>query len=262
MYKRQPWQHTAVGTAAWTGTPLSTVLQQAGLRDDAVEVAFYGADRGFDSGVEHNFARSLQTQVALADDVLLVWAMNGMPLLPQHGYPLRLIVPGWYGMASVKWLDRIEVLDRPFDGYQQVRTYMYRQQSGVPGIPITHMRVKSLMAPPGIPDWYTRRRLCERGGVSLSGRAWSGGGVGIARVEVAVDGDWRDARLDPSVATAEAETRFAWRGWRYHWQAEPGDHVLLCRATDLNGNTQPIDPPWDTGGFGNNAVHRIEVTVR
>ena len=99
-----------MGTAEWTGTPLRHVLERVGLRDDAVEIAFIGADRGFDRGHEHAFGRSLKREVALSDDVLLVWAMNGAPLLPQHGFPLRLIVPGWYGMASVKWLTRIEAL--------------------------------------------------------------------------------------------------------------------------------------------------------
>ena len=257
----QPWHFGAVGTAEWTGTPLKGVLERAGLASDAVDVAFFGADRGFDGGVEHNYGRSLTPALALTDDVLLVWAMNGAPLLPQHGYPLRLIVPGWYGMASVKWLDRIEVLDKPFDGFQQVRTYVYRDKPGEPGIPVTQIRVKSLMAPPGIPDWYTRRRLCERGPVELFGRAWSGGGVGIAKVEVAIDGAWRPARLDPPPASGP-QMRFAWRGWRFDWDAEPGEHVLACRATDANGDTQPLELRWDSGGFGNNAVHRVEVTVR
>ena len=101
--------------------------------------------------------------MALSDDVLLVWAMNGAPLLPQHGFPLRLIVPGWYGMASVKWLARIEALAQPFDGYQQVAGYHYRSEPDGPRTPITHMRVKSLLVPPGIPDWYTRRRLVDAG---------------------------------------------------------------------------------------------------
>ena len=256
-----PWMAEAVGTSEWTGTPLKGVLDMAGLKPGTVEVSFTGIDRGFDKGDEHIYGRSLKTEMATGEDVLLVHAMNGAPLLPQHGFPLRLIVPGWYGMASVKWLDRIEVLDKPFDGFQQVRTYVYRDKPGEPGIPVTQIRVKSLMAPPGIPDWYTRRRLCERGPVELFGRAWSGGGVGIAKVEVAIDGAWRPARLDPPPASGP-QMRFAWRGWRFDWDAEPGEHVLACRATDANGDTQPLELRWDSGGFGNNAVHRVEVTVR
>ena len=255
-YPSMPWMSGAVGTAQWTGTPLRHVLDRVGLRDDAVDIAFTGADRGFDSGHEHAFARSLQREMALSDDVLLVWAMNGAPLLPQHGFPLRLIVPGWYGMASVKWLTRIEALPQPFDGYQQVAAYHYRSEPDGPRTPITHMRVKSLLVPPGIPDWYTRRRLVETGPVTLVGRAWSGGGVPIAKVEVDIDGAWRPAELDPP------QGRFAWRGWRSVWNAEPGEHELSCRATDANGATQPLETRWDAGGFGDNVVHRVRVKVR
>ncbi len=114
------------------------------------------------------------------EDVLVVWGMNGAPLAPQHGFPLRLVVPGWYGMASVKWLNRIQVLAQPFDGYQQTPNYHYRQKREDPGVPVSTMRVKSLMVPPGIPDWYTRHRTVEAGPVELTGRAWSGGGVPIS----------------------------------------------------------------------------------
>ncbi|MCL4768700.1 MAG: sulfite oxidase [Hyphomicrobiaceae bacterium] len=252
----QPWEDGAVGTAEWTGAPLRHLLERAGMAADTIEIAFLGADRGFDVGIEHDYGRSLAPDLAMSDDVLLVHAMNGRPLLPQHGFPLRLIVPGWYGMASVKWLSRIEVLDRPFDGFQQVGTYIYRRQRDDAGVPVTHMRVKSLMVPPGIPDWYTRRRLLEHGPVELRGRAWSGGGVPVANVEVGVDGEWQEATLDPDAGN------YAWRGWRFTWDATPGEHELVCRATDAAGQVQPLEAPWDSGGFGNNAVHRVAVTVR
>lgn len=255
-WQSMPWEYGAVGTAEWTGAPLRHVLGCAGLDDGAVEIAFIGADRGIDAGDEHNFGRSLPPHLALNDDVLLAWGMNGAPLLPQHGFPLRLIVPGWYGMASVKWLNRIEVLDHPFDGYQQARNYHYRDKPGEAGTPVTLMRVKSLMVPPGIPDWYTRERIVEAGEIEIVGRAWSGGGVPISRVELSIDGKWRDAELDV------APERYAWRGWRCTWVAGPGRHELMCRATDADGNTQPLDPPWDHAGFGNNAVHSLHVLVR
>jgi DMSO/TMAO reductase YedYZ molybdopterin-dependent catalytic subunit len=255
-YPSMPWFNEAVATAQWTGTPLRHVLDRVGLHDDAVDIAFIGADRGFDAGHEHTFARSLKREVALSDDVLLVWAMNGAPLLPQHGFPLRLIVPGWYGMASVKWLTRIEALAQPFDGYQQAKGYHYRSEPDGPRTPISHMRVKSLLVPPGIPDWYTRQRLVEAGSVTLVGRAWSGGGVPIAKVEVGIDGAWRPAELDPP------QGRFAWRGWRSVWNAQAGEQELSCRATDANGETQPLETRWDAGGFGNNGVQRVRVKVR
>ncbi len=255
-WQSQPWHHEAVGTAEWTGTPLKPLLERAGLQSGAKDVVFYGVDHGFDGGVEHDYGRSLTPALALSDDILLVTAMNGQPLLPQHGFPLRLIVPGWYGMASVKWLDRIEVIDHAFQGHQQVGTYIYSQKSGDAGVPVTTMRVKSLIVPPGIPDWYSRGRLVDAGPVALMGRAWSGNGVGIRRVEVAIDGVWQDAVLDPPHDT------YAWRGWRASWTATPGEHVLQCRATDDNGDVQPIEQRFDRAGFGNNQVHSIAVTVR
>jgi DMSO/TMAO reductase YedYZ molybdopterin-dependent catalytic subunit len=252
----QPWHSEAVGTSEWTGTPLRPLLERAGVPASTVDIVFLGRDRGFDDGVEHDYGRSLAPAMARDEDVLLVTAMNGQPLLPQHGFPLRLIVPGWYGMASVKWLDRIEAWNRPYDGFQQVRTYRYKTNEGDAGIPITTMRVKSLMAPPGIPDWYSRHRLVEAGATEIVGRAWSGAGVGIEKVEVAVDGVWSPATLDPPSG------RYAWRGWRFHWSATPGEHQLMCRATDVNGDVQPIEPRFDRGGFGNNACQRVAVTVR
>jgi DMSO/TMAO reductase YedYZ molybdopterin-dependent catalytic subunit len=255
-YPSMPWLHEGVGTAEWTGTPLRHVLEQAGVAADAVEIAFLGADRGFDRGVEHDYGRSLKPADAMADDVLLAYAMNGAPLAPQHGYPLRLLVPGWFGMASVKWLTRVDVLAQPFDGFQQVVGYHYRKRAGDPGVPITFAKVKSLMAPPGIPDWYTRRRLVDQGAVTLAGRAWSGAGLAVARVEVGIDGAWHDASLEPQ------RDRFAWQGWRFEWRASRGEHELAVRATDAAGATQPPEPDWNTNGMGNNAVQRVQVTVR
>ena len=252
-----PWMHGAVGTAEWTGTPLRYVLERAVLDTDVVEVAFFGADRGFDKGIEHSYGRSLKPELALGDDVLLVHAMNGQPLPPQHGFPLRLIVPGWYGMASVKWLNRIEALAQPFDGYQQVETYVYKTTPRERGTPVTHTRVKSLMVPPGLPDWWSGRRMVEAGPVTLHGRAWSGGGVPVTKVEVGVDALWTQAQLDPAVAGPHA-----WRSWQFAWTAAKGEHELACRATDANGQTQPLEAPFDRGGFGNNMVHRLQVTVR
>ena len=251
-----PWVSEAVGTAEWTGTPLRGVLEQAGLKPGTVEIAFLGADRGYDKGHEHEFGRSLTTNMALSDDVLLVYAMNGQPLLPQHGFPLRLIVPGWFGMASVKWLERIEVLDKPYEGYEQVRGYLYKTHATDAGVPVTTIKVKSLMVPPGMPDWYTRQRLVERGPVILRGRAWSGGGVAIEKVDVLIDGVAYPATLDAPMG------RYAWRGWQCAWEATPGEYEIGSCATDADGATQPLDVPFDRAGFGINSVQKIKVTVR
>ena len=253
-YPSVPWLEEGVSTADWTGVALSTLLERAGLQRSVKEIVFHGADRGFDAGVEHDFARSLALEHALRDEVLLAYEMNGAPLPPQHGAPLRLVVPRWYGMASVKWLRAIEAIDRPFDGLQQARSYHFRRHAGEKGEPCTLMRVNSLMAPPGIPDFYTRKRIVEAGTVEIVGRAWSGHAP-ITRIEFGVDDAWQEARLDQARV-------FCWQGWRANWRAESGEHELACRATDAAGDTQPLEPPWDLSGFGNNGVQRIRVTVR
>jgi sulfane dehydrogenase subunit SoxC len=253
-YPSMPWMEEGVSTAEWTGVPLKRVLERAGLLPAARDIVFHGADRGIDRGIEHSFSRSLAPAEALHDDVLLCWAMNGAPLLPQHGAPLRLIVPRWYGMASVKWLERIEVLDRPFDGVQQALSYHFRSAPGEKGVPCTTMRVNSLMIPPGMPDFYARTRHVTAGPVAIEGRAWSGAGA-IARVEFGIDDAWHEAALEA------APGPYAWQRWRATWQAAPGRHALSCRATDASGATQPIEPGWDATGFGNNAAQRLEVLV-
>jgi DMSO/TMAO reductase YedYZ molybdopterin-dependent catalytic subunit len=251
-YPSVPWLEEGVSTAEWTGVALNQILQ---LDDRATEVVFHGADSGIDAGVEHHYARSLSREECSRDDVLLVYAMNGAPLEPQHGAPLRLVVPRWYGMASVKWLRAIEALDHAFDGLQQARSYHFRRIAGEKGEPCTLMRVNSLMAPPGIPDFYTRRRVVQAGPVEVVGRAWSGAAP-IERVEFGIDGHWSRA------VVANDRQVSSWARWRFQWQAEPGEHELCCRATDAAGNAQPLQPPWDISGFGNNGVQRIRATVR
>ena len=251
----QPWLNEAIGTAEWTGTSLAGVLQEASLADDAVEVVFTGADRGIQGGIEQDYGRSLAVSDALRPEVLLVTGMNGAPLEPQHGFPLRLLVPGWYGMASVKWLTAIEAVAEPFGGFQQAPAYRYQRDADDPGEPVTRIRVRALMIPPGIPDFFTRRRFVDRGRVLLQGRAWSGNGA-IERVEVGVNGSWSEASLGPTAG------EFAWRPWTWAWDASPGDHELSCRATDVAGNVQPLEQRWNYQGMGNNMVQRVAVTVR
>jgi DMSO/TMAO reductase YedYZ molybdopterin-dependent catalytic subunit len=254
----QPWLLEAVGTAEWSGTPLRGLLEEAGLAEEAVEVVFEGLDRGVDGGVEQAYARSLTIEQAMADDALLAHSANGAPLPPQHGFPLRLVVPGWYGMTSVKWLHRITAVAEPFDGYQQAQAYRMRQSENDEGEPVTRIMPRALMVPPGIPDFLTRERLVDGGPVQLEGRAWSGRGE-IVGVEVSADGgsSWDEAEL------AESTGRHAWRGWSYLWQpAGPGSYELCCAARDSAGNRQPLEAAWNVGGYANNAVQRVAVTVR
>ena len=255
-YPSMPWLEEGVSTAEWTGVPLVFLLNAIKIQNSVKELVFHGADRGIDRGIEHSYSRSLKPADAIRDDVLLAYAMNGAPLLPQHGAPLRLVVPAWYGMASVKWLERIEAIDRAFDGVQQALSYHFRSVAGEHGVPCTRMRVNSLMVPPGIPDYYGRRRNVDAGPVEILGRAWSGDGE-VKRVEFSVDGAWQDAVLDAPAGP------HAWRRWRARWQASAdGAHELRCRATDASGAIQPLEPPWDVTGFGNNAAQRVEVIVR
>jgi DMSO/TMAO reductase YedYZ molybdopterin-dependent catalytic subunit len=263
MYPRAiyvPWTIEAVGTYQYTGTPLRPLLEEAGLLDDAVEVLFTGYDVGVDLGVEHAFERSLPVDEALRDGVILAYEANGQPLLPQHGYPLRLIVPDWYGMASVKWLRQITVLDRPFEGVEQKKVYRLTKSADDPGEPVTKKWVRSLMAPPGIPDLVSRHRFVPPGRHELQGMAWSGFGP-VVRVEVSADGgnNWRETELSEPVSP------YAWTPWRTFWEvSSPGEYELTTRATDAAGNTQPLDPNqfWNIQGMASNGLQRVAVTVQ
>jgi DMSO/TMAO reductase YedYZ molybdopterin-dependent catalytic subunit len=252
----QPWLVEAVGTAEWTGVPLRDVLAAAHVDPAAVEVVFTGADHGVERGVEQDYQRSLPIADATGDDVLLAYAMNGAPLAPQHGYPVRLIAPGWYGMAHVKWLTDIDVATEPFTGFQQAVAYRVRRDPAEAGAPITRIAPRALAIPPGFPDFMSRARVVRPGPVLLEGRAWSGRSP-VDRVDVSLDAgrSWRAAALDPPDGH-----RWSWRRWRLPWTATPGDYVLTARAVATDGETQPTEPVWNRGGFVNNAAQRIPVT--
>ena len=254
-----PWINEAVGTAQWTGTPLRHVLDRAGLRDDAVDIAFIGADRGFDRGHEHAFGRSLKREVALSDDVLLVWAMNGAPLLPQHGFPLRLIVPGWYGMASVKWLDPHRGAGAsPSTASSRSRAITTARSPTARRTPITHMRVKSLLVPPGHSRLvYAPAGWWMRAPSSSSAAPGPAAACRSRSVEVGIDGAWRRGRARSAAGQVCLARLASACGTR-----KPASTSCACRATDANGETQPLEPRWDAGGFGNNVVQRVRVKVR
>ncbi|SCF39280.1 sulfoxide reductase catalytic subunit YedY [Micromonospora purpureochromogenes] len=253
----QPWLVEAVGNAEWTGTPLAPLLREAGIAPEAVDVVFTGADHGVERGVEQDYQRALPVADALRDEVLLAYEMNGAPLLPQHGAPLRLIVPGWYGMAHVKWLRGITVLTEEFDGYQNAVAYRLRRDADDPGEPVTRIEPRALVRPPGFPDFMTRTRVLRPGPCTVDGRAWSGHAP-ITSVEVTTDGGatWAAAIVDPPRGGD-----WSWRRWRYEWSPRPGRYVLGARATDASGRTQPVEQPWNRGGFANNLVQRVEVAV-
>jgi sulfane dehydrogenase subunit SoxC len=253
----QPWLFEAVGTAEWTGTALAPLLREAGLLDDAAEVVFTGLDQGLQGGIQQQYERALPLDAALEGDVLLAYSVNGVALPPQHGFPARVIVPGWYGMAHVKWLRAVTVTSAPFEGYQQASAYHFRTAETGVGTPVTRIFPRALIVPPGVPDFMSRTRYLSPSKCELQGRAWSGWAP-IARVEVSVDGgrSWADASL------GESPSRFAWRPWTHTWDATvPGAYELCARATDEAGNTQPETQRWNLEGVQNNSFQRVSIVV-
>ncbi len=251
----QPWLVEAVGTSRWTGTPLAPLLREAGLSEGALDVVFTGADHGIERGVEQDYQRSLPIHEIMREDVLLAYEMNGEPLPPQHGHPLRLVVPGWYGMAHVKWLTRIHVTADHFDGFQ-MRAYRARQTPEESGVPLTRIEPRALLVPPGYPDFMSRTRILRAGRTLVEGRAWSGWAP-VEAVDVSVDGGvtWAPAQLEP------APDRWGWARWSWTWSAGVGSYTLSARASDRSGRHQPVEQPWNRGGFANNLIQRVPVVV-
>lgn len=253
----QPWLDEAIGTARWRGVRLRDVLDEAGPLEGSAEVLLRGRDHGIEAGAEQPFERSIPLDEARRDEVVLAYEMNGRPLPPQHGFPLRLVVPGWYGMTNVKWIAAVTVVDRPFAGHQQATAYRLRREEGEEGTPLTRMRPRALMVPPGTPHFPSRERTLPHGPCVLEGRAWSGWAP-VVSVEVSTDGaeTWSAAELD------EVDSPWAWRGWRFPWQPPgPGRYELCCRARDAAGNEQPLEGEWNLGGYANNSVQRVAVDV-
>ncbi len=237
------WGAGAIGHAEWTGVPLFRLLEQAGIRPNAVEILFEGCDQGSESDHPEPmyFARSLPLAKALDRDTLLATHMNGELLSASHGFPLRLFVPGWYGVSSVKWLRRIEVLDRPFHGYYQSVKYTVRRAapSGLETVVVGPMAVKSELIRP------SAGAELGVGTNRLFGVAWAGEEA-VARVEVSIDGgrNWSDAEL------IGPRTPYCWTLWEYLWEAaEPGEYSLLTRAVSTSGRTQPSQHDPLHGGY-------------
>lgn len=252
----EPWQYGAVSSAEWTGVPLQTVLAAAGLAPSVSHIIFEGADSDHvaEAGRTLTYARSLPRNHALHPDTLLAYAMNGEELSVEHGFPVRLIVPGWYGMASVKWLTALVASSSPFDGFYQVDRYVMLREDAGPsqGDPLTWMRLRSLIAEPAADS------ILSCGDYLVRGFAWSGDAL-VSRVEVSVNGGvtWEDA-----VLTSEPE-RYLWRSWEYRWRASsPGRVTLLSRAYDDAGNQQPTEPESNRLGYANNAIQAVHVVVR
>ena len=226
----------AVGNTRWAGTPLGPLLKECGVKSDGIEVVFFGTDEKKekikDNDYLQNFARSLSLSDAMQDKILLAYEMNGKPLPAEHGFPLRLIVPGWYGVAWVKWLKRIEVQDRRFMGRFMARDYVTIRGEEKPDCTVwretsvTRLNVKSIVA-----------RVVRRadGTLRISGAAWTDG-TPLKSVELKIDdGRWISTRLDD-----RRHSKYAWTHWHYDWtNPGSGEHSLVSRATDAHGTVQP-----------------------
>lgn len=251
--------HGIMGNAEWAGVSLADVLARAGVQPAAVEVMFAGADHGPDETAgdpaEVTYERALPLAKALHPDTLLAYEMNGAPLPPLHGFPLRLLVPGWYGMTSIKWLVGMHVLDHEFQGFYQKERYMSLNGPGADTYYTYHttMKVKSIITNP-LPG----ERIPPSGYV-LAGAAWSGEAE-VVHVEISTDAGktWHLADL------ARPRSAYAWYRWEYSWKPTgPGTYTIMSRATNNLGETQPVEFPgkWDGRGYGNNMIFPFDVVV-
>jgi DMSO/TMAO reductase YedYZ molybdopterin-dependent catalytic subunit len=251
----EQWELGAVSTAEWVGVALTDILDLAGVESAAHEVVFTGADGtpGSEGAGPNRFQRSLTIDEVQQSETLLAYSMNGEPLPPNHGYPLRVVVPGWYGVASVKWLTDIEVIGDFFSGYFQTEKYVYEweRDGHLVTEPVRQLRVRALVTQPSTAE------VVEKGPLVVRGLAWSGVAP-VARVEVSLNhGEWQAARL------LGEGSKHAWQRWELSTQIDrPGRATVRARATDLAGRTQPDQPEWNRLGYGNNAVQDISFHVK
>jgi DMSO/TMAO reductase YedYZ molybdopterin-dependent catalytic subunit len=255
-----PGFSSGIGTAKWAGTPLAPILREAGVLDQGIEVAFWGSDAGEEEvrkiKMRQHFVRSLSLADAMNPHTLLCYEMNGAPLLPEHGFPLRLIVPGWYGIANVKWLMRIEVLRTRWEGRFMTRDYVTIREETRNGETVWTETLVGRALLKSVPARVTRLN----GQYRIIGAAW---GAPMARVEVQIDqGSWNPATIDRS-----EKAEFAWKIWSLDWATPaPGEHTITSRAIDTAGHIQPaMDDPriamkrtyWESNG---QVTRRIRIT--
>lgn len=246
----EQWNHGAVSTAVWTGVPLSALLRRTGIKTSTKKLIFTGADSGHitDDGRNIAFERGLDLTKALEGDAIIAFSMNGKPLPREHGYPVRLIMPKWYGMASVKWLTGIEAVSQDRHLYYNDDRYIKIEQKGRV-MPVSLMDVHSVIANVQAPNG-TPERL-------VNGFAWSGHGE-IRKVEVSTDEgrNWEEARLK------RHGQQHAWQDWSYLLRPSQRSNLkIISRAQDSKGNVQPMEPVWNKFGYANNAVHAVHVPL-
>ncbi len=238
------WTNGGISVAEWTGVPLAAVLEKAGLSENTVDIVAEGGDSG-------RVFRAIPKAKALDPDTILAYGQNGEALSHDNGYPVRLVVPGWGGINSIKWIAKITAVDQPFEGFYNNRYYVY-ETPGLPKTPVQALGVKSFIARPAKDSLVPASSPAV-----ISGFAWSGLGE-IAKVEVSTDGgqSWHDAELLQPVL------RWAWVRWQYAWNTPaPGNATLQSRATDKAGNVQPASVAWNRYGYGNNAIQAVSVRI-
>ena len=254
------WELGAVSNAEWTGVPLRALLERAGLAEDACEIVLEGADRGTPKEdpippIPISYAWGLPRTKALRPEVLIAYQMNGRELPPDHGFPVRAIVPGHYGMASVKWLTGIQAVREPFHGYWQTSDYAYwAELEGKPvRRPLGEMQLKSQIARPRVYETLAPNRI-----YTISGAAWAGE-TDVTEIAVSTDGGrtWTPAEFVDPVR------RHAWRRWKLDWRTpqQPGQYTLLARARDANGVLQPDKHDRNYGTYVINHLLPIEVFI-
>jgi sulfite oxidase len=252
------WGKGAVGTARWTGVRLADVLKRAGMKSTARFVQMNGADRPL--GTMPDYVRQVAIEKAMHQDTLLAYDMNGQPITPLHGFPLRAIIPGWEGAYSVKWLNSLRVADREFDGFWVATAYRYPVRRVAPGAavdpkdmaPLTGLVVKSLITRP------LEGATVVPGKIDVAGFAWAGE-TDISRVEISIDhgASWQQARL------VGEQAKYTWRRFEYAFAAtRPESCLILSRATDASGKTQPMTPPWNPSGYLWNAPDSVRIEVK
>jgi DMSO/TMAO reductase YedYZ molybdopterin-dependent catalytic subunit len=248
------WRFGSVGNARWSGARLRDVLRKAGLKPGASQLLLDGADVPL--GKMPDFQRTLPIDKGLHEDTLLAWEMNGKPLTAQHGFPLRVIAPGWAGDSWIKWLQHIEVLDHEFDGFWMKTAYRHPKNPVAPGtavdpkdmVPVTDLNVKSVIARPD--DW------AMPGMVTVQGVAWSNAAP-VTKVDVSVDSG---TTWDPAILAGKA-TKYGFRRWTWAWRADEGQHALISRATNAAGQTQPLQEEWNPNGYLWNVAQPRDIVV-
>jgi DMSO/TMAO reductase YedYZ molybdopterin-dependent catalytic subunit len=252
----EQWEEGAISQGRWKGVPLKYLLSITGILDQAKEVVFEGHDFGKRTDLEgaYSFSRSLPLDKALHPDTFIAYEYNGKPIPFKHGYPLRLIVPQWYAMASVKWLKKITIIDHLFQGPFQTIDYIYypNKENENNSFPVTTMNIRSMIQQPS--DYS----VIDQGIHSIKGIAWTGEG-NITKVQLSFDygKHWHEAMLQQ-----DPFQKYSWTQWIFTWQAvQKGEYTILSRATDSKGRMQPMEPMWNQKGYGYNAISKIHVKV-